>query len=133
MFSKGLPLPFAAGRSVACEPAADVVGVDVRLDPSGVGAAGAAAEDTVAWLSTVDVTVAPVLMPVGPITIGTTTCSVLPSPSVVVLVIVVLIVLDNSALSPVAVVVCWVVREDLASEVVVGRSGASKSVPAAAA
>lgn len=59
----------------------------------------------VASTSTVDVIVAPVLIPDGPMTMGTMTWSVLPLPSIVVLVIVVCIVLLSTDPSSLALIV----------------------------
>lgn len=100
MLSKGLPLPLA-GRSVACDRAADVddgvAGVSAGLNDPAVGVGDADMDaDVLVELAppfTVDVMALPVLMPVGPMTTGTTTWSVLPLASVVVLVMVVLLVL----------------------------------------
>lgn len=93
MFSKGLPFPFAGG-SVSLEPPADVDDALCAEDAAGVGA-GLSVELVLA--STVEVMTLPVLIPVGPTTIGTMTCSVFPSLSVVVLVMVDLIVLVRSS------------------------------------
>jgi len=104
MFSNGLPLPLAGGggASVSSDPDAD--DVCVKEAPGvGTGAEGWAEGlgdeivDTGVPPATVDVMMLPVLICVGPMTIGTIICSVLPSPSVDVFVIVVLIALVRSA------------------------------------
>jgi len=102
IFSNGLPLPLAGGGSVSSDPDAD--DVCVKEAPGvGTGAEGWAEGlgdemvDTGALPATVDVTMLPVLICVGPMTMGTIICSVLPSPSVEVFVMVVLIALVKSA------------------------------------
>jgi hypothetical protein len=102
MFSNGLPLPLAGG-SVSSD--SDEVEVDDTPVALGVGAGaegwavglGDEIADVGEPPATVDVTMVPVLMPVGSMTIGTTICSVLPSLSMVVLVIVVLTALVRSS------------------------------------
>lgn len=101
MFSKGLPFPFAGGL-VSLEPPADVEDALCIEDAACVGT-GLSVE--LARPSTVEVTMSPVLIPVGPMTIGTMTWSVFPSLSVVVLVRVDLIVLVKSSPSSLPVVV----------------------------
>lgn len=118
MFTKGLPSPLAGGSgSSDPDPVADEGGDAVDEAPAvGAGAEGWAVSlrndtaDVGDAPATVDVTMLPVLMPVGFTTIGTTICNVLPSPSVVVRVIIVLTglvkpSLSSSSLSPVVVVV----------------------------
>jgi hypothetical protein len=83
MFSNGLPLPFA-GDSVSSEPDADVGDAPCVVGPEAWAVDGVSVG--LVLPPTVDVMVAPVLMPVGPMTMGTMICSVLPSPSVVVFV-----------------------------------------------
>jgi len=102
IFSNGLPLPLAGGGSVSSDPDAD--DVCVKEAPGvGTGAEGWAEGlgdeivDTGVPPATVDVMMLPVLICVGPMTIGTIICSVLPSPSVEVFVMVVLIALVKSA------------------------------------
>jgi hypothetical protein len=90
MFSNGLPLPFA-GDLVSSEPDADVEDVPgAGPEAWAVELGDAAVDDDISvepiLPPTVDVMVEPVLMAVGPITIGTMTCNVLPSLSVVVFV-----------------------------------------------
>ena len=127
MFSKGLPLPLAGG-SVSSDP-------DSRVeDGSAVGAGlgvwavglGEAVVDECALLlclrllpPTVDVTMLPVLMEVGPMTIGTMICKVFPALSVVVSVMVVLTVLMRFSVSSL---------ECLSVVVVVGGVGAGAGV-----
>lgn len=95
--SKGLPFP-PAGLFVCRAPAADVedgkkvrAGRDASAD--GLGRADDGAPVEVARPLSVDVEIAPVLIPEGPTTIGITTCRVLPLLSVVVFVMVELRVL----------------------------------------
>ena len=107
MFTKGLPSPLAGGSgSSDPDPVADEGGDAVDEAPAvGVGAEGWAVSlrndtaDVGDAPATVDVTMLPVLMPVGFTTMGTTICNVLPSPSVVVRVIVVLTGLVKPSLS----------------------------------
>jgi hypothetical protein len=103
MFSKGLPLPLAGG-SAACElvdDAASCACVDVAAGAA-VGLGDAVADDgisvavAVAPESKVEVTIFPVLVVFGPITIGMMISSVFPSLSVVVFVTVVVTVLFRS-------------------------------------
>jgi hypothetical protein len=130
MFSNGLPFPLAGG-SVPSEPGVAVEsascvgpGLDscaLRLGDRG-GDESAPAELIAPTI--VDVTISPVLTPVGPITIGTRISSVLPSASILVSVAVVLVSLIESSLSLLSsVVVCrgaLVIVDDWASRVVVG-------------
>lgn len=107
MFTKGLPSPLAGGSgSSDSDPVADGGGDAVDEAPAvGAGAEGWAVSlrndtaDVGDAPATVDVTMLPVLMPVGFTTMGTTICNVLPSPSVVVRVIVVLTGLVKPSLS----------------------------------
>jgi hypothetical protein len=92
MFSNGLPLPFA-GLFVSSEPDADVeeAPCDGAAPEAWAIELGDASVDDgvpVELMSSprVDVMVDPVLMSVGPSTIGTMICSVLPSLSVVIFV-----------------------------------------------
>jgi len=107
MFTKGLPSPLAGGSgSSDPDPVVDGGGDAVDEAPAvGAGAEGWAVSlrndtaDVGDAPATVDVTMLPVLMPVGFTTMGTTICNVLPSPSVVVRVIVVLTGLVKPSLS----------------------------------
>jgi hypothetical protein len=100
MFSNGLPLPFDGG-SACCElvgVATSCACVDVAAGPA-VGLGDAAADDgesvAVAPDSKVEVTILPVLVVLGPITMGIMISSVFPSLSVVVFVSVVVTVLSS--------------------------------------
>ena len=100
MFSNGLPLPFDGG-SAFCElvgVATSCACVDVAAGGA-VGLGDAVADDgesvAVAPGSKVEVTILPVLVVLGPITIGIMISSVFPSLSVVVLVSVVVTVLSS--------------------------------------
>jgi hypothetical protein len=107
MFTKGLPSPLAGGSgSSDPDPVADGGGDAIDEAPAvGAGAEGWAVSlrndtaDVGDAPATVDVTMLPVLMPVGFTTMGTTICNVLPSPSVVVRVIIVLTGLVKPSLS----------------------------------
>ena len=132
MFWKGLPLPFAGlcvcrGPAVGVEDGRDVgVALEVSAGLDDAAAVGVTMAE-VAFPCTVDVMMVPVLMPVGPITMGTTTCSVFPLLSVVVCVIVVLIVLVKAwATSLPLVVLCSLGLDDAAVGVVC--TGASVAV-----
>jgi hypothetical protein len=121
MFSNGLPLPLAGG-AVSSDPDPD--DVEVKEAPGvGTGAEGWAdglGEEMVDFgvpSARVDVMMLPVLICVGPITIGTMICSVLPSLSVDVFVIVVLMELVKSSSTTSAWSSLWVV-------LVVGRGAA---------
>jgi hypothetical protein len=92
MFSNGLPLPLT-GLFVSSEPGADVEEapcVDASPKARAIELGDAAVDDGVSVEHVsrprVDVIVDPVLMPVGPNTIGTMICSILPSLSVIVFV-----------------------------------------------
>lgn len=107
MFSKGLPLPLAGG-SVSSDPDSRVedgsaVGAGLGVWAVGLGEAVVDKCALLLWLRllppTVDVTMLPVLMEVGPMTIGTMICKVFPALSVVVSVMVVLTVLMRSSVS----------------------------------
>jgi len=119
MFSNGLPLPFAGG-SAFCElvgVATSCACVDVAAGPA-VGLGDAAADDgesvAVAPASKVEVTIFPVLVVFGPMTIGMIISSVFPSLSVVVLVSVVVMVLFKSPPSCVVFSVVCGGGEDIA-------------------
>lgn len=96
--SNGLPFPMFVAFAVAGEAGASFVcDGNVPLEPT-PPALQVAAGLVVCLLSSVEVIIAPVAMVLAPMTIGMRTCSVFPSPFVVVSVTVLVIVLSSPLL-----------------------------------